>query len=830
MPWPSLSDYTQAVGNFPHISILDPKLKGGNPRRGSNNDLISYSGGFSIVFPIEVLTNAYALRCWIRDIGDAETRYQKISDYLRQCHLPYFVDFAYISEGILVNGKKYSITRMEWAEGETLCDFIKQNLRDARCLKSAAAEFQKMVETLHAHQISHGDLQDGNILLERNGTDVNIKLIDYDSLFVPALRGQPDSIIVGLPEYQHPQRIVGGGGANEKVDYFSELVIYLSLLSLAEKPDLWSQFGDRTERGLLFTAEDFKNPDQSDVFRELENLSPAVKQLASKLKEFCKLSIGQLEPLEAVLPKTSPAQVAYNQGLTYLRNNQYNEAVVEFDKAIGLDPNYKEAYHGLGLAHFQMSNFGEARRAAEAALRIDRYYQPAIQLLDTIKLSVTPPVTPAPSPTGQSGSTGTKPASHSPPPAGTSGQTSTNPTSQSSPPTGAPGSGPINPASQGSSSTGQSGPTATNPTSQALKSQRASLNRWRYLTGALASVLAIWIVVFVMQMSEKDKVPPQDLLIQLAELRSERILLRDENQKLKKEMVSLKNSNQKLRGDNQELQHKNTRNLVQNRERQSQPTGGTRLNSQRGAKSSENQISVTRKRASETGLSGQNRNLQNYLSKGSTEQDEEVQTQIARAQDETVALRSQNERLQDENEKLRSETRMLHNDNRMLHDDNQRLHNENAALQKRLEDVESVTIPNYDHLHPAPLQEISHESRPRVRSAAMSKNNQGYIAFNRSEYDKAIALFQDGIMNDSNATVVYYNLGCTYLEIKEYTNAVNYFREAVTLDPNFKEARYNLALAYLRWDYPREAVKAAHAALDVDENYPLARQLLEAVE
>ena len=91
----------------------------------------------------------------------------------------------------MVNGDKYPVTRMEWAEGETLCDFIKHNLQDARCLRTAAAEFQKMVAAPHTHQISHGDLQDGNILLKRNGTDVEIKLIDYDSVFVPALRGQP---------------------------------------------------------------------------------------------------------------------------------------------------------------------------------------------------------------------------------------------------------------------------------------------------------------------------------------------------------------------------------------------------------------------------------------------------------------------------------------------------------------------------------------------------------------------------------------------------------------------------------------------------------------
>ena len=317
MPWPTLSNYAEAIRDFPHISILDQKLKGGKPRRDSNNYLISYSGGFSIVFPIEVLSDTYALRCWIADIGDAKTRYKEISDYLKQCRLPYFVDFAYVPDGIMVNGDKYPVTRMEWAEGNMLCDFIEHNLQDARCLKTAAVEFQKMVAALHAHQISHGDLQDGNILLKRSGTDVEIKLIDYDSVFVPALRGQPDTI-VGVPAYQHPQRIAGGGRANEKVDYFSELVIYLSLLSLVEKPDLWHQFGAPTEKRLLFKAEDFKNPDQSDVFRELENLSPDVKQLASKLKEFCKQSVDQLEPLESVLPKTSPAQVVYNQGLAYL--------------------------------------------------------------------------------------------------------------------------------------------------------------------------------------------------------------------------------------------------------------------------------------------------------------------------------------------------------------------------------------------------------------------------------------------------------------------------------------------------------------------------------
>ena len=696
MLWPSLRDYTEAIRDYPHISILDPKLKGGNPQRGSNNYLMVYSGGFSTVFPIEVLSDTYALRCWIADIEEAETRYEEISDYLKQCCLPYFVDFAYVPEGILVNGIKYPITRMEWAEGNTLCDFIERNLQDARCLKTAAAEFQKMVAALHAHQISHGDLQDGNILLKRGGTDVEIKLIDYDSVFVPALRGQPDTI-VGVPAYQHPQRIASGGSENEKVDYFSELVIYLSLLGLAEKPNLWSQFGAPTEKRLLFIAEDFKNPDQSDVFRELENLSPDVKQLASKLKEFCKRSVDQLEPLETVLPKTSPAQVAHNQGIAYLHSNRYNEAVGEFKKAITVDPNYKEAHYGLSLVHFQMKNYGEAKKAAEAALRIDPYYQLARELLDDIKSSKSPFVPP--------------------PPTGTSGQTSTNPNSQSSPLTGASSPGGIS------------------------KPQSVTSNLWQYITGALALVLLICIVVLATQMREKDEALRQIGLLtnQLVETRSQLDAATSSVQTLSNSVQTLSNEKEKLSRENQKLR---------------------------------NQL---------------------------IEQNIVTPTQVATVQ-----------QLQSEIEELRNR--------------NQKLENENATLREQLNGQKPPSLP------PAPLQKIYHNSVPRVRSVAISKNNQGYTAFDRGQYSKAIALFQDAKESDLTSSVVRYNLGSTYLAMEEYIKARDYLQETVILNSNFKEAHYNLALTQLRRGYRQEAKKAAQAALNIDRNYQRARKLLEAIE
>ena len=654
MPWPNLSDYTQAVGSYPHISILDPKLKGGTPKRGKGIfSITSYAGGFSIVFPIEVVSSTFALRCWIAGIGEAETRYKEISDYLKQCHLSYFVDFEYVPNGIMVNGDKYPVTRMEWVEGNMLCDFIEHNLQDARCLKTAAVEFQKMAAALHAHQISHGDLQDGNILLKRSGTDVEIKLIDYDSVFVPALHGQPDNI-VGVPAYQHPQRIAGGGRANEKVDYFSELVIYLSLLSLVEKPDLWHQFG-AAEKRLLFKAEDFKNPDQSDVFRELENLSPDVKQLASKLKEFCKQSVDQLEPLESVLPKTSPAQVVYNQGIAYLNNNRYNEAVVEFEKAIVLDPNYKEAHHGIGLAHLKMKNPGEAKRAAEAALGIDPFYQPARQLLDVIKSS-TPPVNPPPQPQPaqvayNQGFAYFRSNRYNEAVVEFEKAIGLDPNYKEA--HHRLGLVHLKMGNLGEAKKAAEAALRIAPSYQparalldAIKSFKppppkpppgpVSTKYWQYTTGALAFILMICIVVLATQIGAKN-----EALHRIEMLTNQQVKTDSELNTTTSLIRTLSNEKAQLFRENQRLQNQ----LAEQDEE------------------AKTQIAIAKQlRGEKEELRSQNRKLQNRL----TEQDKETKTQIAVDRREKEELHSQNQELQNEKEEFLSQKRKLQNENAMF--------------------------------------------------------------------------------------------------------------------------------------------------------------------
>jgi len=296
MIWPNNQEYNIAVEHLDRF-VLDRRYQSGRPMP-SPFGVEVYSGGYSRVYPIKKRHQTIALRCWTTDVGDAKYRYKEISKYLKTLSLPYFVGFDYIDQGILVNGTRYPIIYMEWVPGLTLDAFVDQYIKNKSKLLQAADGFLNMVQELHHHQISHGDLQEGNIMVIV-GSSVSLKLIDYDSLYVPALKGKPDQII-GLPAYQHPKR-AQAKTASEVVDYFSELVIYLSLLAYAENSSLWKS---GTEKQLLFSQNDLKQPSKSRIFQQLKtgHYSQKVKDLTRKLEEFClKNSIYDLQPLEKVV-------------------------------------------------------------------------------------------------------------------------------------------------------------------------------------------------------------------------------------------------------------------------------------------------------------------------------------------------------------------------------------------------------------------------------------------------------------------------------------------------------------------------------------------------
>lgn len=296
MKYPLRNEYDTAVRNLDKF-VFDDILKVGNPVKQTKNPhlLRSYNGGKAIVYEIQANTKKYALKCWVEDLGDLKIRYKEIDSYLNEIALPYFVDFAYKEDGILVSGHKFPIVRMEWVDGISFKRFITNNISNSVHIRNLAEQFLEMVKVLHQNNISHGDLQHGNIMIRKNG---DICLIDYDSLYVPQLMNENDNI-KGLPGYQHPHRNKITK-LSPKVDYFSELVIYLSLLAISIKPSYWKNVGQ--EERLFFSEADLLNPRSSPIFAELKKLSPEIEYFTTELEKFCQvLDIESLQPLENIV-------------------------------------------------------------------------------------------------------------------------------------------------------------------------------------------------------------------------------------------------------------------------------------------------------------------------------------------------------------------------------------------------------------------------------------------------------------------------------------------------------------------------------------------------
>lgn len=308
MGLPSIEDYMTALQNPALFKAKE--LQGGRCEK-QGNIVIRYAGGFCVVFKFNVNGKTMALRCWRTDINNMKERTKIITSYLESVRLPYFIGFKYIDNAIITAKGIQPVVLMDWVSAQPLKCYISQCLRnnDSEAIRRLADNFRNMVQCLHENKISHGDLQHGNILVKDDG---NIILVDYDSIYVPGLDGYADEI-KGLEGYQHRARI-GIREVTPVVDYFSELIIYLSLVAIAEKPELWYQYDIENTETMLFAKEDLSSPESSPVFRTLRNMSEEISGLSDVLVDFIgREKLEELEPLEDVIV---PRHMKILEGIT----------------------------------------------------------------------------------------------------------------------------------------------------------------------------------------------------------------------------------------------------------------------------------------------------------------------------------------------------------------------------------------------------------------------------------------------------------------------------------------------------------------------------------
>jgi hypothetical protein len=169
-------------------------------------------------------------------------------------------------------------------------------LRDSAGIISLSERFREMTRTLSVLGVAHGDLQHGNILV----TNGELRLIDYDGIFLPALTGMEASEF-GHKNFQHPDR--HNASFDGRLDRFSSIVIYTALVAVSADHSLWDRFNN--DENLLFRAPDFTSNGSSELFRILL-ASSATSKLAEGLVAACQSRIEQVPTLEQVISGVVP--------------------------------------------------------------------------------------------------------------------------------------------------------------------------------------------------------------------------------------------------------------------------------------------------------------------------------------------------------------------------------------------------------------------------------------------------------------------------------------------------------------------------------------------
>jgi hypothetical protein len=291
MRYPQITEYHEAV-QHPAQAFIDPDLKQGAVAENTLGLPLVMSGGFALTYAVTTPRRKSAVRCFHREIPEVQQKYAAISKKLRALANGFFVDFDFQQAGISVRRQVYPIVRMDWVEGDTLGVWLDKHFDDPRALQKARGDFAAIARLLEREGIAHGDIQNGNVMV----TNGDIKLIDYDGMFVPGMHPGNGSE-TGHKHFQHPDRRASSFGPT--MDRFSFIALDLSLQAVLADKSLYGKFREGGET-IVFRANDFADAQNSAVFARLLAL-PKLKESARRFAAICQAPLAAVPTLDDFL-------------------------------------------------------------------------------------------------------------------------------------------------------------------------------------------------------------------------------------------------------------------------------------------------------------------------------------------------------------------------------------------------------------------------------------------------------------------------------------------------------------------------------------------------
>ena len=267
MQYPLISEYVRAIqdasSNLAQLAHLVPV-------QDDHGEPYHSSGAFAVVFKMkdEQTGKCYALKCFTEEQEGRAEAYRKIADELECIDSSYITSVKYIEKEVFVDSSceedEYPVLLMDWIDGKTMECYIAENYQDNYAMAMLCYRFCKMAAWLRSQPFAHGDIKPDNIMVRPDGS---LTLVDYDGIFIPAMKGQK-SLTIGTKDFSHPQRTVDD--FDESIDDFALASIALSLKAISLKPSLLDEYGAADR--LLFSAEDYRDLSKSKVLSVLQAL------------------------------------------------------------------------------------------------------------------------------------------------------------------------------------------------------------------------------------------------------------------------------------------------------------------------------------------------------------------------------------------------------------------------------------------------------------------------------------------------------------------------------------------------------------------------------
>ena len=267
MQYPLISEYVRAIqdanNNLDKLAHLVPVLD-------DHSEPYRSSGAFAVVFKMkdEQTGKCYALKCFTEEQEGRAEAYRQIADELEFVDSSYITSVKYLDKEIFVDSSceedEFPVLLMDWIDGETMENYIAESYQDNYAMAMLCYRFCKMAAWLRSQPFAHGDIKPDNIMVRPDG---NLTLVDYDGMFVPAMKGQK-SPTIGTKDFSHPLRTVDD--FDESIDDFALASIALSLKAISMNSKLLDTYS-ASDR-LLFLENDYHNPSNSKAISALQEL------------------------------------------------------------------------------------------------------------------------------------------------------------------------------------------------------------------------------------------------------------------------------------------------------------------------------------------------------------------------------------------------------------------------------------------------------------------------------------------------------------------------------------------------------------------------------